>query len=277
LSTWTTAELRLLRQHYPLGGGAACVPLIPRHTPGAIQRRARVIDLRAPRRGLSRGRKRVLNTTQTVALIKALRRGLKYGDIARLSRRLGMPPWAIKHALSRLAGETVTTGDRHWSAAADRLLIERADWPIERLAARLTAVGEPHSLYAIERRSRKLGAARDEAETCTASDLSRRLGLPVDTVSRWIRAGRLQAQRRVTYRPRARSDKPGNWAIRGEAVRDLMRAEPGLLAQLLPSMSPAGRLWLADLLDGLPPAEVMKQAPNGRATRGLPAHWMEAA
>lgn len=31
------------------------------------------------------------------------------------------------------------------------------------------------------------------------------------------------------------------------------------------------------VLDGLPPAEVMKQAPNGRATRGLPAHWMEAA
>jgi hypothetical protein len=227
--------------------------------------------------GLANGRKHTLNTAQLVAIAKALRRGIKYGDFARLGRRLGLSPWVVKAAARKMEGKPTKAGRRPWSAAADRLLIERADWPIERLAARLTAVGEPHSLYAIERRSRKLGAARDEAETCTASDLSRRLGLPVDTVSRWIRAGRLQAQRRVTYRPRARSDKPGNWAIRGESVRDLMRAEPGLLAQLLPSMSPAGRLWMADLLDGLPPAEVMKQAPNGRATRGLPAHWMEAA
>ncbi len=38
---WTTAELRLLRMHYPRGGSAACAQALPNRSQGAIQRRAR--------------------------------------------------------------------------------------------------------------------------------------------------------------------------------------------------------------------------------------------
>ena len=277
-SPWTTAELRLLRQHYPPGGSAACVQVLPGRSVGAIQRRARRDGLLAPRLGLAKGRKWVLNSAQLAVISRAARRGIRYGDFARLASRLGLPPWVVKTALRKLCGEHVKAGRRPWSAAADRLLIERADWPLQRLAARLAAIGEPRTRYAIHQRSRKIGAARDEAEACTAYELSRRLGLPVDTASRWILAGRLQAKRRITPRTRAdRSDKPGHWAIADDAVRDLMRAEPDLLARLLPGMPPAGRLWLADLLGELPSAEAMKQAASGRATHGVPAHWVEAA
>lgn len=275
---WTTAELRLLRLHYPLGGSAACAKVLHSRSPGSIQRRARRDGLLAPVLGLAKGRKHVLHTTQLVAISKALRRGIKYGDFARLGRRLGLPPWVVKATARKMEGQPTKAGRRPWSAAADRLLIERADWPLQRLATRLASMGEPRTCYAVHLRSRKIGAARDDAETCTASELSRRLGLPVDAVSRCIREGRLQAKRRITPRIRTdRSDKPGNWGIADDAVRDLMRAEPDLLAQLLPGMAPSARLWIAEIMGELPGAETIKRSAAGRDTSGLPAHWMEAA
>jgi len=275
---WTTAELRLLRLHYPRGGSAACAQVLHNRSPVAIQRRARRDGLLAPTKGLSKGRKHALNAAQLVAISKALRRGLKYGDFARLGRQLGLPPWVVEVAARKMAGQPTKAGRRPWSAAADRLLIARADWSLQRLAARLAAMGEPRTCYAIHRRSRKIGAARDEAETCTAAELSRRLGLPPDVVSRWILAGRLQAKRRPPPRKRTdRHDKPGWWGITDAAVRDLMRAEPALLAQLLPGMAPAARLWMAEIMGELPEAETIKRGAAGRNTRGLPAHWMEAA
>ena len=48
---WTAAEDELLREHYPRGGPAACLPHLPGRLWNAIGMRARTLGLRAPPRG----------------------------------------------------------------------------------------------------------------------------------------------------------------------------------------------------------------------------------
>lgn len=50
-AAWTTREIALLREHYPQGGAAACLPHLPRHTARAIRLKANELGLQAPGTG----------------------------------------------------------------------------------------------------------------------------------------------------------------------------------------------------------------------------------
>ncbi len=274
---WTTAELRILRQHYPRGGSAACVPVLPRHSRIAIQRKALDVGLRAGQ-VVRDTRRTALTTAQTVALIRALRRGIRRGDLSRLAARLALAPWIIKSALRRLAKQPVDTGPRTWTTAQEQCLRDHHDWPIRRLATRLNSLGPRRTPRAVAARLARRGIARD-TDHCTAAGLARLLGVNQSTVARWIHRGRLAAQAYATdYPARRQGNRPRpHWSITRASVRDLLRADPALRARLARNMPPAGRLWLADALGDLPSTEHIKDAPTGRATHGVPAHWMEAA
>lgn len=42
---WTTGEIRILREHYPVGGANACAPLLPKRTKQGIRIRAALLEI----------------------------------------------------------------------------------------------------------------------------------------------------------------------------------------------------------------------------------------
>lgn len=48
-SIWSAEEDAIVREHYPLGGSIACIPLLPNKHRGQIHSRGNILGLRAPR------------------------------------------------------------------------------------------------------------------------------------------------------------------------------------------------------------------------------------
>ena len=279
---WTTAETKTLRRVYPIGGSAACAPLIPRHNASAIQRRASELKVSAPVPDAIRPACEVSDDAKAT-ILAAVRRGLRSGDYVRLSVETGVPSWTVKKLAKRLAAEHDLPfpkfGARPWEDPAElRLLEDSSHMSADEIVRVLAAAGFVRTRTAVRNRLNILGLARDIDDHMTAKELSRRLGFDSGMIRRDIEAGRLHAiPRPGVLRPELRRGNKRWWWISDRAVHQWLLAEKKRLAFALHRAPPEWRLWLADLLGDMPTVDDAKRAVNGVDTGGVPAHWMEAA
>ena len=279
---WTTAERKILRRVYPIGGSAACVPLIPRHGVKAIQRQAAEMQVRAPVPTTSKPANVVPDAARDT-ILQAVRSGLRSGDYVRLSEMTGVPPWTVKKFALRLAKqhglEAPQCGARPWTDAIElEVLTAASHMPLDDIVRALAARGYMRSRTAVRNRLRILGVTRDVSDHMSAKELAHRLGFDDGLIRRDIAAGRLHAVPRPgVLRPEMRRGPTRWWWISDRSVQQWLLADTRRLTKALRQTPPEWRLWLDDLLGKLPSVEQARKAVNGMDTAGVPAHWMVAA
>lgn len=237
---WTTAEVRLLQEHYPRGGGPACLDVLP-------GRELRGIYAKARKLGLSRAGRQDRRTYQTTdwidAQIKKLYSGgdCQRGAVADLAKRLGRPRnWVTRRALA-LGLIRPRYKPAPWSAEELAILEEHETLTPGALRARLARAGFKRSESAIVVKRKRLGLrVHEDPDVFTARALATAMGVEAHKVLRWIEHGRLKAKRRGTRR-----EQGDEWEIQRKHVRAFLVSH---LADW--DHRRCEQLWLVEMLAG---------------------------
>lgn len=156
-----------------------------------------------------------------------------------LERRLGLDRRSIARRARRIGAATVRTKEAAWSEAEIAILSEWAWQCPERISARLGAAGFRRTVTAVAQMRARM-RLRADADGMTATALAEWIGHDAGTVARWIRLGKLRAERQ--------SDRPGaqyhvtDAAFRAFVVAHYEQIDLGKVERA------GGKLWLLDLL-----------------------------
>lgn len=248
---WRVPELRVLRQHFPAGGVAACEPLLPGRSAAAIYAQAHRLGLATPRAARnvnSNAGRSLMTSAQRAQLARVIARPVSWGAVKKLAAAWGVAPATARARVLWAGGRLLRTRPR-WTRAQDRLLREHCDLPPQRLALLLRPLGTKRSPMAVYVRLQRLGLlGRGDPDGYSALELSRLLGVGRTWAWRHVAAGRLEATRRDGLIPR-QTQRPGPWFVSRQAVRRFLVQHPDVLARVRRT---ANRTWLADLLGELP-------------------------
>ena len=237
---WSPDELRVLRERYPYGGPAACLPFLPARDETTIRAKARKLGLRfyAPYREWPP------STEQLDAAIRKLyAQGLvKPGAMTAFCRTWGRPRQWVRYRAIQLRAIVGRTR-RPWTAAEDAILAEAEGKGARFMQKALAKAGIlDRTETAIAERCRKLAlsALIDRGDDYTASSAAAALGLEGHVVLRWIKAGRLKA----TAEP-CRVGEGLVWRIRHKDLRAFLIGHP---LDWYPGR--CDRSWLVEILAG---------------------------
>lgn len=240
---WTSREVRVLHEHYPSGGAPACKPLLPNRTIGGIHQRARIEGLRAPNR--PPGRQTWTTTDAIDEMIRRFyRRGLKRGDVPRLSAMAGRPKWWVKKRAGELGLAVQRTAPTQWSAEELALLEENHHKNPTAIRSMFARRGFNRSTTAIVVKMKRMGLSGVDEDYFTARGLADVMGVESHTVLRWIEKYGLKAKR---VGPRGEPDKNGlRWWIRRQDVRRFVIEN----AALIDLRKVVDKEWFIELLAG---------------------------
>lgn len=241
---WTTREDGVLRARYPTGGVAACREQLPGRSTGAICARANRIGLRRLAQVRRGGRPmRWAPSDEIDERIRAVYLGgAKHGAVGELAKALGWPRWAVRRRAAEIGAVPPRGRQAPWSEAEVDLLRRHAHCTPVAIARLMREAGYARTATAITVQRKRLALTRTDAGY-TANQLAGLLGVDGKTVTRWIVAGWLDAERRGTERlPQQGGD---HWLIERAAVREFIRRNPTLVP-----MPRVNGTWLIELLAG---------------------------
>jgi hypothetical protein len=186
-------------------------------------------------------------TPQIDALIRETWQGKAWGlKAARIvAARVGWPHWIVKKRAVALGVVRQRKKEPAWSATEISVL-ERFAWMSpQRLAMKLSsATGIPRSATAVVLKRKRMRLLAN-ADWYSAHQLAELLGIEGHKVSKWIKAGWLNADPRGTNR----TERQGGdeWLIQRPALRRFLLAHPDEVD--LAKVECAGsRLWFLDIL-----------------------------
>lgn len=199
---WTTREEKLLREHYPQGGVAACLTELPGRSAMAIYNHAASLDLRAPTTQKRDYRRQHWKSSEHIdaAIRRVYQRTPTKGDVDTLALAVSRPRWWVSRRAAKLGLVTPRFKEPAWTD--DERDIVRANFhrsprSIQRMLAR---TGFRRTETAIMVMGKRLGASREDPLHVTASGLATLMGVDPKVVTRWIGQGWLKARRRGTDR-----------------------------------------------------------------------------
>lgn len=241
---WTAREIKVLKETYPNGGLAACLPALPGRSASSIYQKAGANGLLSPREA-SRGpipRQRWTSNDQIDRLIlDTYGRARSKRDIARLARTLGRPGWWVSRRAQRLGVLMPRFREPDWSEHEIQLISENADRNPRRLQAILKRHGYARTETAIVVKLKRIGADRTDPNHYTAGGLASIMGIDSKSVLAWINKGWLKAERRGTARVEAQGGD--QWWIKRRDVAAFVIANVAVV-----NFAKADKFWLVDLL-----------------------------
>jgi hypothetical protein len=171
---------------------------------------------------------------------------LKYGDIAKAARRLGLTSQSIYERAQRLGLAPAYVRGKAWSADELLLLEETTHMSVAEAKRRFNRAGYVRSERAItserSRRALLVREARAGAGLWTTEELSALLGVDSAVINRWVTLYGLKAERRGT----------DAWARLLIAEKDLRQWIPSNAYRIHPGRIPhASWLWFVTMLSGL--------------------------
>ena len=236
---WSPDELRVLRERYPYGGSAACLPFLPARDEITIRAKARKLGLRF----MNAYRQWPPSTDQLDAAIRKLyANGLvARGAMTAFCRTWGRPRQWVRSRAIQIRAIAGGPG-RRWTAAEEAILAEAEGKGARYMQKALAKAGYARTETAIAERCRTLAlsAVIDRGDDYTATSAGAALGLEGHVVLRWIRAGKLKA----TAEP-AREGEGLVWRIRHKDLRAFLIGHP---LEWYPGR--CDRSWLVEILAG---------------------------
>lgn len=196
---WTNREIRILRDTYPAGGLAKCLPLLPGRTTYSIYQHALKLKLTAP---LPDGRERAERQTWTsnehidAAIREGISKATGRGDVLRLAKSLNRPRYWVSQRAAKLGCTPPRFKEPPWSKAELEIIGEAAHLQPKALRSRLLRAGFHRTPTAIVVKLKRIGADRLDPDHCTANALAGFMGVDRKTVTDWIVKGWLIATRR---------------------------------------------------------------------------------
>jgi hypothetical protein len=196
---WTTREEKVLRDHYPTGGAAACLPHLPGRTFGAIYQHADAMGLAAPGNEFKRQRWATSATIDNV--IRRYWLAPVRGYQGACAAAVGRPPWWVSQRARKLGLLSPRFKEPAWTEEELELAAANGHRSLAFIQRILARHGFKRSETAIQVRLKRLGpGSRKDPDHFTASELARLMGVDPTTVGGWIRKGMLKARRRGTER-----------------------------------------------------------------------------
>lgn len=199
---WTTRQVAVLREHYPLLGAGGCMQLLPGRPIGAVRGKAAALRLRAPKglgntAGLRFPRVHQLSDHLDTAIREGYAHARKKGDIKALAERLGKPAWWVQKRAAQL-GLTATNRTRVdcWSASELALLETYAACDLRTIAGKLRRAGFERTPTAVAVKLKRLQLDRTDPDHWAVPDVARLLGVNPATVADWIERRGLRATSR---------------------------------------------------------------------------------
>lgn len=255
---WTTKEIALVREHYPRGGVAACLPHLSRSR-GSIYQHANAMGLRAP--GESGARESWPNDPEIDARIRRLHETpLLKGAIAEFADKIKRPRWYVSRRARELGLKTPRFKESPWTPVEIELLHKTAHIGTANARAQFLRSGFNRSETAIHvKRKREhisVPQARQDAGLYSAHQLAELLGVDGKTALRWIRLGELPAKRRVTDRTAQQGGD--EYVVTERDVREFIITHP--LRIELRKIPDSNRAWFIELLAGRAGMAVEKAA-----------------
>lgn len=243
---WTGRELLLLREHYPKGGVAACLPHLVGRSAGSIYQRAGAIGLKAPAT-LRRKEAFRQRWTGSDAIDDVIRRQYPTCTTPRsvqaLARTVGRPRWWVSKRARSLGLVTPRFKEPPWSEAELEIIGNHAHRDPKSIQRRLKSAGYSRTETAIVVKLKREGATREDPDHFTATGLSKLMGIDAKSVTRWIDKGWLKADRRGTDRVEAQGGD--QWWIHRRNVRAFILGNASAV-----DIRKCDKFWLLELLGG---------------------------
>lgn len=235
---WSEREKAIMREHYPVGGLAACrAHLAPLRGDGAIYQMAQQLGLKAPGQPVLREQ-----WTTTPHIDEAIRRAYiedgRKGCVARVARKIARPPRWVSHRARQLGIVPPRFREPPWTEREFELLRANATkqpYVIARIFARH---GFRRTGTAIKIKLTRLKIDRTDDNTYTSRGLAELMGVESHRVSTWIAKGWLKAKRK--------SDLPGSeFQIQRRDIRAFIIDNVGAI-----DIRRVDKHWFVDLVAG---------------------------
>jgi len=192
---WTTREMAILREHYPVGGMDACLAYLerPRST---IYQKALALGLHAPGYCGYRERHEV-DAEMDMALRRLHETPLLKGAIVAFAEQWKRPTWWISKRARELGLKTPRFKELPWTDAEIQILHDTAHITTANARKRLMAAGFNRSETAIHVKRKREGIsvkqAKQDAGIYNENQCAELLGVDRKTVGKWAREGELKA------------------------------------------------------------------------------------
>lgn len=195
---WTGREEKLLRQHYPEGGVAACLAVLPGRTASSIYNRVGQLGLRKPGAdGKVHERQQWETSDQIDAIItRTYQNTPSKGDTIRCAQLVNRPRWWVCKRAQKLGLVAPRFKEPAWSEPEIELIGEHAHKPPKTLRRMLASRGFARTETAIIVKLKRMGADRTDPNNLNANQVAIVMGVDRKTVSGWIANGWLKAKRR---------------------------------------------------------------------------------
>lgn len=244
---WSTAEDRVLREHYGSSGGPArCAELLGRSL-SAVYSHAQTLGLRGTRYAPVRPGARKYEATPAIdaEIRRVYQEPPRRNAVKELAARVGRPRWWVSKRALALGLSVPRFKEPDWSAKELELLRALAHHTPPVIARKFRASGFRRSETAIVVKRKRLALDLRDSDHFTAAQLAGLMGVNGTTVAGWIRREGVPATRRGTRRVAAQGGD-AHWIAR----RDL-RAWIARHAQLV-DLRKVDRFWFLDLAFGAP-------------------------
>lgn len=251
---WTGAELKRLREAYPVGGLAAAIAVLPGRSAKSIYQKAGDEGIRSPQSKRGGKRERWTTNDQIDRLIlQTYGRARSPRDVARLAQTLRRPSWWVSKRARTLGLVSPRFKETPWTPAEIEIVSENAHRVPSYLKAALKRAGFTRSETAIVVKLKRLGADRTDPNNYTATGLAGVLGVDPHRITDWITKGWLKAKRRGNDAP---EDRDHWWISRRDAARFIVENVHAI------NFAKVDKHWLVDLLthEGRAGANAMSEA-----------------
>ncbi len=241
--SWSTAEVRVIREVYPVKGADACLALLPGRTRSGVHQQAGRLGIRAPAQPQGK-RKRWISTPELDAQIRsgyAAATGRR--AIVEMAERLDRPAWWISRRALDLGIVAPRFRDLPWSAEEIAKLQSLATLTPQVIARNMRAAGYNRSATACKVKMTRLQLDREDPDQWSANALAKLMGVDSHTVKRWIEREGLPASRAGTARVAAQGGDERR--IKRAALRSWIRTH----AQLV-DLRKVDRFWFIELVLG---------------------------
>ncbi len=243
---WTTRELRILRDTYPVGGLAACLPLLPGRAASSIYQKAFEEGVRSARKGKPSARRQTYAPTPALdaAITEAYRGDDTLQALKNLSRITGRPRAWFTNRAAALGLSRPKFKEAPWCEAELAILEARMHLAPTTIRLELKAAGYRRTVNAVVLMlRRRKGWQRGKADgQYSKLMLMECFGVSGGVLERWASDYGLRVMREPALAT-GRAHERAEWSVRERHLKAFVTDNVAII-----DFRKVDKFWLVDVL-----------------------------